>query len=495
MKSGQSTYPAPPPCLFIISVTLKVPPVLPIFQVTQNYISETLVTVIPNLRYQTGDCVKFDPGIAGFGLQKSVLDVTEIFDARPGSRGTGSHGSGTRTSMAWYMELRPLDYFSTTPGGYIPPTSQYTTVYTQLATNGYVGNLDQSVNTIQALADAVDRLPVALMSATGISGQVAEFSAVNKIRPAKLIGPSDNILTLKASAAATLKAAITAGKTFTLTATDNVNISFPNSMTFPSNAVGVLMNDGLGALSWAPGATPGGADTNVQYNDVGILGGDAYFVWDKTNRILTLIGDMEHGHELGTGCSSIIGPCDGVTCGGLGIYSGAAITVDKDGGWLRFVSGDGNGIGRGGEVDFYSGSGGDTGAGGAFNFCAGMGGLSEGNGGQFAANAGGSFYGDGGTCYFGGGSCNCAGNGGSIYFGGGQSNGGNGGDIVFTPGNSNAGGHEGHVRFYRTGNSITSAMLDLSLISDEGPIYTVNLIVQGFFCKIGQVDPWSLAIA
>jgi hypothetical protein len=33
------------------------------------------------------------------------------------------------------------------------------------------------------------------------------------------------------------------------------------------------------------GGTPGGANTNVQYNDSGAFGGDANFTWDKTNKI------------------------------------------------------------------------------------------------------------------------------------------------------------------------------------------------------------------
>ena len=34
--------------------------------------------------------------------------------------------------------------------------------------------------------------------------------------------------------------------------------------------------------------TPGGADTNVQYNDGGSFGGDANLVWAKSDRILTI---------------------------------------------------------------------------------------------------------------------------------------------------------------------------------------------------------------
>ena len=40
------------------------------------------------------------------------------------------------------------------------------------------------------------------------------------------------------------------------------------------------------------GTDPGGANTNVQYNDGGMFGGDANFVWNSTNQALTVTGDI-----------------------------------------------------------------------------------------------------------------------------------------------------------------------------------------------------------
>lgn len=52
------------------------------------------------------------------------------------------------------------------------------------------------------------------------------------------------------------------------------------------NASEFLQTDGSGALSWAEaGATPAGADTNVQYNDGGAFGGDAGFTTDKAGSL------------------------------------------------------------------------------------------------------------------------------------------------------------------------------------------------------------------
>ncbi len=115
-------------------------------------VGETCVTVVPNLKYQSGDCVKFDPVISGYTPVKSVLDVTEIFDAR----------GKNKKKPTWYMELRPLPYFTNTSGGFVPTSVQYTSAYINLATYGFTGNLDASVTDLQKLADYLDDLDILL---------------------------------------------------------------------------------------------------------------------------------------------------------------------------------------------------------------------------------------------------------------------------------------------------------------------------------------------
>jgi hypothetical protein len=117
-------------------------------------VGETCIVCIPNLKYQTGDCVEFDPEIDGFAPVKSILDVTEIFSAE----------HRDKTKPAWYMELRPLAYFSNTSGGFVPTSVQYTSAYIDLATYGFNNNLDSSVTNVQLLADYIDDLDILLMS-------------------------------------------------------------------------------------------------------------------------------------------------------------------------------------------------------------------------------------------------------------------------------------------------------------------------------------------
>lgn len=49
-----------------------------------------------------------------------------------------------------------------------------------------------------------------------------------------------------------------------------------------------LRDDGTWAVPAGTGGTPGGADTNVQYNDAGAFGGEAAFAYNKTTNTLTV---------------------------------------------------------------------------------------------------------------------------------------------------------------------------------------------------------------
>ena len=58
----------------------------------------------------------------------------------------------------------------------------------------------------------------------------------------------------------------------------------------------VLSTDGSGNLSWVAqsggGGTPGGANTQIQFNDAGSFSGNANLTFDKTTSVLTVIGNV-----------------------------------------------------------------------------------------------------------------------------------------------------------------------------------------------------------
>ena len=69
-----------------------------------------------------------------------------------------------------------------------------------------------------------------------------------------------------------------------------------------------LQTDGEGRLTWAPAGggnggngNPGGANTQVQFNDAGNFGGDAGFIYNKTTNILSVSGNIVSNNFIGTG--------------------------------------------------------------------------------------------------------------------------------------------------------------------------------------------------
>ena len=67
-----------------------------------------------------------------------------------------------------------------------------------------------------------------------------------------------------------------------------------------SGTVGqVLTSNSSGGLFWsAPAATTAGSNTQIQFNDSGILAGDADFTFNKTNNTLTVTNIAANGASL-----------------------------------------------------------------------------------------------------------------------------------------------------------------------------------------------------
>lgn len=69
--------------------------------------------------------------------------------------------------------------------------------------------------------------------------------------------------------------------------TENVSLTFPAAL--PTGNGQVLASTTSGELSWTAagaGGTPGGSDTQIQYNDGGSFGGDSEMAWDDVSKAL-----------------------------------------------------------------------------------------------------------------------------------------------------------------------------------------------------------------
>lgn len=173
---------------------------------------------------------------------------------------------------------------------------------------------------------------------------------------------------------------------------------------------------------------PGGADTQIQYNNGGTFSGDPNLTWDAINNILFLTGEMRSPD--GTGGSA------GVN---LSIVSGDGDT-NGNGGSFALTAGGGAGTGNGGTFAFVAGNSGSgaTGDGGSASLTAGSAVSTDGFGGGASVIGGnGSGTGIAGTARLTGGqSGGATGTAGAANVDAGQANGGTPGDV--TIGGTNA---------------------------------------------------------
>ena len=193
-----------------------------------------------------------------------------------------------------------------------------------------------------------------------------------------------------------------------------------------------------GAWHGRGAGSPGGATTQVQFNDAGSFGGDADFTWDKTNNILTLGSAATTPFirsPAGTGGSDGVGlfikPGDGngAGAGGLLFLIGASAGATGVGGGISLQPGDGGSTsGAGGDTTIGAGSA-TSGAGGATNISAGQG--VGGVGGQLGLTAGASNHSSGaGHAFLRGGDNSSSGVGGDVRLSGGASTSGTPGHVV-----------------------------------------------------------------
>lgn len=111
---------------------------------------------------------------------------------------------------------------------------------------------------------------------------------------------------------------------------------------------------------------PGGLDTQVQFNDGGVFGGDANFVWDKIQETLTIGNNVLNTNSAVSGQTTIkSGNVTGNDNGTQTALAGGTGSGTGNGGIAQIVSGVGGGTGstNSGEIYIYSGSGPSTASG------------------------------------------------------------------------------------------------------------------------------------
>lgn len=110
--------------------------------------------------------------------------------------------------------------------------------------------------------------------------------------------------------------------------------SGPHSLQTLSNGICSAVGNEL--ICGGVATAPGGANTNIQYNDSNIFGGDANFTWDKTTQIFSVLGSGSLVTTLpdNTGGEAVLGSASGHSTADtssaiFGIQGVAVNTIDS----------------------------------------------------------------------------------------------------------------------------------------------------------------------
>jgi len=141
---------------------------------------------------------------------------------------------------------------------------------------------------------------------------------------------------------------------------------------------GTLVYSGSGVATLTitgGGGTPGGSNTEIQYNNSGAFAGSSTFTWTNSLSTLTLGSLALPGYIVAPNTSSTNAP-------GLFINAGSATASNFSGGALSLSSGSAFGSGTAGNFSITAGAGGATGTGGTITITGGDGGSTSGNAGS-----------------------------------------------------------------------------------------------------------------
>jgi hypothetical protein len=121
-------------------------------------------------------------------------------------------------------------------------------------------------------------------------------------------GGNANIATLRVSGNATFSGTTTANGNVNFSNSSNVNLGNINNVKISGGLSGyVISTDGLGELSWVPqggggGGTPGGSNTQIQYNKNNEFAGNAFFTYNDVTNTVQIGGLMiANTFQVGSG--------------------------------------------------------------------------------------------------------------------------------------------------------------------------------------------------
>ncbi len=121
-----------------------------------------------------------------------------------------------------------------------------------------------------------------------------------------------NVLTVNTTAnihTTNITGILTATSNVNMTSSPNINLGSVSNLHIQGGTNGyVLATDGAGNLSWTAGGggggngTPGGSNTQIQYNDAGTFGGSAYLTFNEDTNTFQVAGNLiANSTQVGAG--------------------------------------------------------------------------------------------------------------------------------------------------------------------------------------------------
>jgi hypothetical protein len=117
-----------------------------------------------------------------------------------------------------------------------------------------------------------------------------------------------NVGTLRVSSSASITGQLTANGIISFTASPNVSLGSVANVRISGGLNGyVLSTDGLGTLSWQPqggggGGSPGGSNTQIQFNNSGVFAGSPFFTFDDATDTVQVGGQLiANSMQIGSG--------------------------------------------------------------------------------------------------------------------------------------------------------------------------------------------------
>jgi hypothetical protein len=170
----------------------------------------------------------------------------------------------------------------------------------------FLSNVTAEVANTVASSSQPNITSVGTLTTLAVSGNISTSQTVSA--SGFQTSGNANIGTLRVSNSAIITGMLSANGNINFSNSSNVNLGNVGNIKIDGGLNGyVLSTDGLGTLSWAApggggGGTPGGANTQVQYNKNGDFAGSAFFSFDDVSNTVQIGGLMiANTFQVGSG--------------------------------------------------------------------------------------------------------------------------------------------------------------------------------------------------